>query len=176
MNIHRRSFLFGLGSLLVAPAIVRAASLMPVRVVRYENIFVCVAAGVSAPDASWMRAETIQNAIGMIAPGGTIYVDPAHVERLDGPLVFPKFGVFAAKRSPTSLVGFGGAPTLIAPRDGALVGDGGPAYMENMSFQAYDAGNHVIAPPPREWTQPVKPQASVYWSEALSLGLPSLRK
>ena len=37
--IHRRSFLFGIGSALAAPAIVRASSLMPVKALRSVHYY-----------------------------------------------------------------------------------------------------------------------------------------
>ena len=55
--IARRSFLFGLGALLAAPAIVRAESLMPVRAIIRASTFPTLM--VIMPDGSVKHLDTV---------------------------------------------------------------------------------------------------------------------
>jgi hypothetical protein len=59
MLLARRGFLFGLGALLAAPAIVRASSLMPVRAIVRANTFPTLMAVM--PDGSVRHLDTVHH-------------------------------------------------------------------------------------------------------------------
>ena len=54
MIIQRRSFIAGLGSLIAAPAIVRAASLMPVRAIMVDAVENITGAELWLPKTAWV--------------------------------------------------------------------------------------------------------------------------
>ena len=50
INLNRRSIITGLISLVAAPAIVRATSIMPVRAVLERELWICTMAGITCND------------------------------------------------------------------------------------------------------------------------------